>query len=174
MNRLVTVAMIAIALAIIPLAHASEQKPQCQYSDLYSGACEQDLVRFLQRLDLTAVQKSTIDQIYSALKQQRKTEFASYDDVRDDVLSLDPADPEYHDRVAQLAAKKAAHVEQCTLRSAAVQAEIYGLLTPVQKTAYAQLRNAWLQGRFEPQQPRQQTRKSRPAARNWASSSMTF
>lgn len=166
--------MIAITLAIATAAHANEQQQSCEYTDLYSGDCEQDLVRFLQRLDLTAVQKSTIDQIYSELEQQRNTEFASYVDVRDGVLSLDPADPEYSDRVARLAAKKAAHVEQCTLRSAAMQTQVYQLLSPAQQTMYGQLRSDWVQGRFDSQEPGLEKKRSRPAARNWASSSITF
>ncbi len=174
MRRLMTVTLVAIALAITAAAHASEQSSPCEYSDLYSGDCEQDLVKFLQRLDLTAGQESTIDEIHSMLEQQRKTEFASYVDVRDDVLSLDPADPQYNDRVAEIATKKAAYVEQCTLLSAAMQAQVYEVLTPVQRSTYAQLRSDWVAGRFERQQSGQAVKKSRPAARNWASSSMTF
>ena len=166
--------MFTIALAVTTAAHASEQKQSCEYTDLYSGDCEQDLVRFLQRLDLTAMQKSTIDQIYSSQEQRRQAEFASYVEVRDDVLSLDPADSEYSNRVAQLAAKKAAHVEQCTLRSAAMQAQVYRLLTPAQQAAYAQLRSDWVQGRFDRQELRQEKKRSRPAVRNWAATSITF
>lgn len=174
MKRLMTVAIAVATLALAAAAHAAEQKRQCKYSDLYSGNCEKELVRFLQRLDLTAEQKTAIDGIYSTAEQQRKTELARYFDAREDVLSLDPADPEYNYRAAQLAEQKAACVEQNVIHSAAMQAQVYELLTQQQRAAYEQLRTDWIQGHFEQRQRRSGSKRLRPPARSWASSSITF
>lgn len=174
MKRLMTAALVVTTLVITTGAHAGEHRQLCQFSDLYSGKCEKDLVRFLQRLELTAAQKSTIDQICSTVEQQRKTELAQYVEVRDNVLSLDPADPEYNDRVAQLAAQQAARAEQNVIHSAAMQAQVYELLTLTQRAAYEQLRNDWTQGRFEKRQRHPRSKRSSPTARNWASTSITF
>lgn len=175
MKRLMIAAILVVTtLAIVTGAHAGEQKHQCKYSDLYSGECDKDLVRFLLRLDLTAEQKTAIDGIYSTVEQQRKAEIARGVDRRENVVNLSPADPDYNNRAAQLAKQKAARVEQSIIESAAVQAQVYEILTPAQRAAYEELRNDWTNGYFEKRHRRLETKRSRPTARNWPSSSITF
>lgn len=168
MKRSMTTAIVLSVLVISAGAYARGHKQPCQYSDLYALGCEQDLVRFLQRLDLTAGQKSAIDALYSAAQQQ-----PGGIPQHGGVTSLDPADPDYHQRAAELADTKGLHVQQRVIRAAALQAQVYELLTPPQRAAYKKLRNDWAQGRID-QQPRRRDKRSRPTARNWASTSIRF
>lgn len=86
-----------------------------------------------QQLDLTAEQEAAIDEIYSAAKQQRKETSAERGDVRQVMMDLSPSDPDYQTKVAALAKQMAAQVEQKMLTHAAMQAQVYELLTEEQR-----------------------------------------
>lgn len=95
---------------------------------------------FERALDLTAEQKASVDEIYSDAKQQRKASSTERRDVRQAMMDLNPADADYQAKVATIAKQQAAQVEQRILAHAAVQAQIFEILTPEQREQLMELK----------------------------------
>lgn len=95
---------------------------------------------FEQMLDLTDEQKAAVDEIYYAAKEQRKESRADRAADRQAMMDLNPGDADYQTQVAALAKQKAAQVEQKILSRAAMQAQVYEILTPEQREKLMQLK----------------------------------
>ncbi len=95
---------------------------------------------FERALDLTAEQKTAVDEIYSNAKQQRKASSSERREARQQMMDLNPGDADYQSKVAMLAKQQAAQVEQRILAHADVQAQVYEILTPEQRVELEELK----------------------------------
>ncbi len=142
MKRSMIAILAASALSVAATAYAGGHGHHGKHGK--HGGCHGDHrgmhgFMFEQMLNLTDEQKATVDDIYSAAKQQRQAVSADRADERQSMMDLNPADDDYQTQVAELAKQKAARVEQRIIAHAAVYAQVYEILTPEQRAELAQL-----------------------------------
>lgn len=137
MKRSIIAILAASTLSLAAAAYAGGHGHHGKHGGFGGG-----MHRFMleQQLDLTSEQEAAIDEIYSAAKEQRKETSADRSDVRQAMMDLSPADPDYQTKVNELAKQMAAQVEQKILSHAAAQAQVYELLTPEQREELAELK----------------------------------
>lgn len=137
MKRSIIAILAASTLSLAAAAYAGGHGHHGKHGGFGGG-----MHRFMleQQLDLTSEQEAAIDEIYSAAKEQRKETSADRSDVRQAMMDLSPADPDYQTKVNELAKQMAAQVEQKILSHASAQAQVYELLTPEQREELAELK----------------------------------
>ena len=95
------------------------------------------------KLGLSAEQQASIKSIMTAAKPQMKS---LHEQMRANHLKLmqtKPDDPNYGNVVAELAQSNAALASQRTAQAAELRTQMYGVLTPAQKTQLTALEAQW-------------------------------
>ena len=99
--------------------------------------------RLYAELGLTAEQQDSVKAIMTAARPQMKTLHEQMKSNRTKLRQTTPDDPNYANVVAEVAQSNATLASQRTTQGAQVQAQIYALLTPTQKTQLASLQAQW-------------------------------
>lgn len=147
MKRSMIAILAASALTVAATAYAGGYGHHGKHGDFGGGHRGMHGFMFERMLDLTDEQKASVDEIYSTAKQQREETREDRVADRQAMMDLNPADEDYQTKVAELAKQKAAQVEQRIMAHAAMQAQVYEILTPEQREKLAQLK-AEAQQRF--------------------------
>ncbi len=137
MKRSIIAILAASTLSMAAATYAGGYGHHGKHGDSHGGMRG---LMFERALDLSAEQKTAVDDIYSEAKEQRKASSTERREVRQAMMDLNPADADYQTRVATIAQQQAAQVEQKILAHAAVQAQIYEVLTPEQRVELQELK----------------------------------
>ena len=95
------------------------------------------------KLGLTAEQEDSVKAIMTAARPQMQTLHEQMKSNRTKLRQTTPDDPNYANVVAEVAQSNATLASRRTTQGAQVQAQIYALLTPTQKTQLASLQAQW-------------------------------
>ncbi|MGI9285242.1 MAG: Spy/CpxP family protein refolding chaperone [Pseudomonadales bacterium] len=143
MKRSVIAILAATGLSLATAAYAfgpSGHGHHGKHGDFFGGQRGMHGFMFERMLDLTNEQKTAVDDIYSAAKEQRKESVTERGNARQAMMDLNPSDADYQTKVVEFAKQKAAQVEQRIIAHAATQAQVYEILTPEQREQLEQLK----------------------------------
>lgn len=136
MKRLMTSVLLSASLLTGAAAYAGPG---------YGHGAGKDHVHFLaKKLDLTDEQKAAIEEIHRSYGKQDKNgkEDKKHDKraFKHGFANLDPASPDYSQRVAEIAREQGAKVEQSIIQRGEIHAKVYEVLTPEQREKLAALK----------------------------------
>ena len=143
MKRLILAVLAATSLSLAIAAYAGGPGGDGHHGkrgDSFGGHRGMHGLMFERMLELTDEQKAAVDEIHSAAKEQRKESRDERGDGRQAMMDLNPSDADYQTKVAELGKQKAAQVEQRIIAHAAMQAQVYEILTPEQREKLEQLK----------------------------------
>lgn len=104
------------------------------------GGHERLLKRMTKQLDLSETQVAAI----KALHEQTKSDKPKHA-RKDGIMQLDPGAADYTAKVAEIAAAKAANVEQMIIARGKLHAQVFAVLTPEQQEKAKQLKARHMQ-----------------------------
>jgi len=99
--------------------------------------------RLFSKLGLTAEQQASVKAIWTAAKPQMQTLHESMRANHLKLMTTKPDDPNYANVVAEVAQSNAMLASQRTSQGAELKAQMYAVLTPMQKTQLATLEAQW-------------------------------
>lgn len=137
MKRSIVAILAASTLSMAAATYAGGHGHHGKHGDFHGGMRG---LMFERALDLSAEQKAAVEDVYSDAKEQRKASSSERRELRQAMMDLNPADADYQTKVATIAQQQAAQVEQKILAHAAVQAQIYEILTPEQRVELQKLK----------------------------------
>lgn len=136
MKKLIQTLVLSTALASAAV-YAGEGRGDHHGKGHHHGEGRPYMHHLVAKLDLTEEQKATIEEIHKAYPRDgkaHKRQFAR------DLAELDPAAPDYQQKVAAIAKEQAANLEQAIIERGQVHAKVYEVLTPDQRAKLQELK----------------------------------